>query len=556
MSDIIYEVYVFHDYRWQLEKQFDGAQHKARAVEYAEHVYREKHILAYKVMEERTDPATGEVRSKKVSNKKKVDELPKRPPPKPAAQSGGGASRPAARGSTPAAVAAAAAGAKPTQAEDAASLTDRGQLAIRILMFSLGLAVVTLFLAVLAGIGLVAVTGTLMLVAGSGFLASAALGIGLLANAPEERARVMRILSHLLSERVRKAEPEPPPAPVVAPAPVAAPAPPPPPPAAAPDPAMILLDPDEPESAVTPERRDNLLTMVQGFATIGRGWIVQLLKIPNAAENNQITAHMRFGLHLFLAGLCEQARKLKQWNYYEFAYVLRHSLDDLFNDPSNARRFVQNYSEYLTESRYAEMFQAGLNWDGKFSEGMPASIGLVQRWLNKSDGAPVPDVTVVFTDIIGSTEFTQRHGDKIQMELVQAHDRIVRQAVEDHHGRWVKHTGDGGMLAFDKAIDAVRAAAQMQNEVRVHNSIMPHLPLHLRVGLSSGQPIKAGEDLFGSTVQLAARVCALANAGQVIVSRQTQAACADSGFSFTDLGTKELKGFPEPQQVFALSLGS
>ncbi len=548
MADPVYDVYAFIDYRWQLVKQFQGRQRDA-AVEYAEFVYREKHVLAYRVIEEIAD-ASGEIRERKVANKKKVDTLPKRPPPTRVAPR----NIPGAQARGPAA----GSGAKTAAPVEPSQLSQRGRQAITMLLIALAIGAVAVLLVFLNAVGALSVVSSGALTAlGAGFAAATAAGLGMLATAPDERGLIMRQVFSFLSESESKPQPAgPPPTIATTTAPVAPPEPEMKPLELEPSPeALVQLDADDPDSQVSPERHRSLLAVVHGFVTVARAWIGKLLGQPGAAEHNQITAHMRFGIHLFLAGLCEQSGKLKQWDEHEQRFVLAESLAQLFNDQQSARRFAGNFQEYLAEPRYMDMYKAGLTWDGQLSEGMPAGPGLVDRWVNKSDGRAVEHISVMFTDIIGSTAFTQIHGDKLQMELVQAHDRIVRQAVEDHHGRWVKHTGDGAMLAFDKPLEAVRAAVQIQSEVKVHNEIMPALPLKLRVGISAGQPIKAGEDLFGSTVQLSARVCALAEAGQVVVSAAVSQACEGTGFAFFSLGSRELKGFPEPQAIYAVNMG-
>lgn len=548
MSDVAYDVYAFTDYRWQLVKQFQGRHQKEAAIEFAEHVYREKHVIAFRVIEEIHDPASGEIRERKILNRKKVDQLPnKRPAPaRPAA---------AARPREAAAAPPAQAGSQATIAA-AQPLSERGKQAILVLLAAMAIGAVAALLLILNITGVIALGSGTLGSMGAAFAVAAVAGLGLLASAPDERGMILRAFMQLLSER--EAAPAQPAAmqqaPVQAeaqqaaadmqPAPAGEPA----------KPDMVRLETEDPDSAVTLERHASLLGVVSGFVTLARAWIAKLLHMPGAAEQHTITRHMSFGIHLFLAGLCEQAARLKQWALHEQKFVLAESLAQVFGDPQSARRFANNFQEYLTEPRSMEMYQAGLGWNGQLEDSMPAGPALAQRWLSKADGKPVDSVTVMFTDIIGSTEFTQRHGDSVQMELVQAHDRIVRQAAEDHHGRWVKHTGDGAMLAFQTPLEAVRAAVQIQSEVRVHNEIMPQLPLHLRVGLSTGKPIKAGEDLFGSTVQLAARVCALADMGQIVVSETVTAACAGTGFSFANMGSRSLKGFPEPQTVYGIVL--
>ena len=114
--------------------------------------------------------------------------------------------------------------------------------------------------------------------------------------------------------------------------------------------------------------------------------------------------------------------------------------------------------------------------------------------------------TVLFTDIVGSTELTQRFGDDAVMALLQVHDTIVRDALSAYAGREVKHTGDGIMASFCSAVAAVRAAMQIQQKLTQHVQVNTDFPVTIRIGAAAGEPVESNHDLFGSTVQLAARL--------------------------------------------------
>jgi class 3 adenylate cyclase len=154
--------------------------------------------------------------------------------------------------------------------------------------------------------------------------------------------------------------------------------------------------------------------------------------------------------------------------------------------------------------------------------------------------------SIMFTDIVGSTELTQRLGDEGAMLFVDTHDSIVRDALETCEGREVKHTGDGIMASFISAAAAVRCACRIQTALAEHREKYPDVPLQVRIGLAAGEPVEKRNDLFGSTVQLAARLCAHAEVGQVLVSNAIAELCDGKGFSFDDKGQTLLKGFSEP----------
>ena len=119
---------------------------------------------------------------------------------------------------------------------------------------------------------------------------------------------------------------------------------------------------------------------------------------------------------------------------------------------------------------------------------------------------------VLFTDICGSIDLTQRLGDQASTDLVREHDEIVRDALGRWAGREVKHTGDGIMASFDSVAGAVEAAVAVQRALGDRNRARD-TPFEVSIGISAGEPVTAGDDLFGATVQLAARLCAACRAG-------------------------------------------
>jgi class 3 adenylate cyclase len=159
--------------------------------------------------------------------------------------------------------------------------------------------------------------------------------------------------------------------------------------------------------------------------------------------------------------------------------------------------------------------------------------------------------TVLFTDVVNSTTLTQSLGDEAALAIVGVHDRIVRDALSALGGREVKHTGDGIMASFVSAASAVRCAIQIQQELDKHAQLNSEHPLKVRVGAAAGEPVEKNNDLFGSTVQLAARLCAHAQPEQILVSSAIADLCAGKGLSFEDLGEVTFKGFASPVRAHA-----
>jgi len=162
--------------------------------------------------------------------------------------------------------------------------------------------------------------------------------------------------------------------------------------------------------------------------------------------------------------------------------------------------------------------------------------------------------SILFTDIVNSTETTSKFGDDAIVAILSVHDRVVRHALRDNGGREVKHTGDGIMAVFISAVDAVRFACQVQGELRAYNERGPDHPIMVRIGISAGEPIEQDDDLFGSTVQLAARLCAHAEPGHVLVSNAVAALCAGEDLKFTEAREVQLKGFSNAVETHFVDL--
>jgi class 3 adenylate cyclase len=150
--------------------------------------------------------------------------------------------------------------------------------------------------------------------------------------------------------------------------------------------------------------------------------------------------------------------------------------------------------------------------------------------------------TILFTDIVGSTAMTQRLGDHAAMAVLELHDRCVRGAIQRTGGREVKHLGDGIMAAFASAQLAMRCASFIHSELSAAN--VAGEPVSVRVGAASGEPVERQGDFFGSTVQLAARLCAHAQPARTLVSSSVVEQCRE--IRFEDVGEVALKGFPQP----------
>lgn len=158
--------------------------------------------------------------------------------------------------------------------------------------------------------------------------------------------------------------------------------------------------------------------------------------------------------------------------------------------------------------------------------------------------------TIMFTDIVDSTGMTFRLGDERAVEMIRAHDAVVRRSLGDTGGREVKHTGDGIMASFTDPLGAAGCARSIQQGFAAFNLASAE-KIRVRIGLDAGEPVADSNDLFGSTVQMAARLCQAAPPDSIIVS----GAVRDLIGSRYDLQRRppaRLKGFEFPVELFEL----
>lgn len=153
--------------------------------------------------------------------------------------------------------------------------------------------------------------------------------------------------------------------------------------------------------------------------------------------------------------------------------------------------------------------------------------------------------TMLFTDIVDSTKTAARLGDRRWTALMETHDSVVRMELETFHGREIKATGDGFVALFDGPARAIRCGLAIRDQLR-------DLGIDIRAGVHTSEVELVGDDIRGLGVHVAARIMALAGAGEVIVSSVVRDLTVGSGLSFTDRGRHPLKGVPGEWQVFSV----
>lgn len=507
MAQTNFEVYAFDGARWTIQQTYSGDQREA-ALDLAKELYAQAHIKGVRVVEDSYDEAGGELSQKTVLSRTKSDDVPKnlnkeiKQPPAPLPKPKPEPPKPAFVASKPVPGAPVPRQSKaPPAARQPASAPPPAVTQALLAYLTPGRVI-----AAVAGSGLLAAGGSFLLaqvpadaamlhtmrnVLGTNYLLAMAIalfGLGLLTSG----------LALLLSAppRVATASPAPPELAVEA---AAEPAPTP--PVVSARFPTIEFEEDEPDIPAGAELASEALQVIAFF----HDSLAALARDGVYMTDGRLDAFNWFGCHLFFAGLAEEEARRRQWDRPTCQRIIAAGMKAVLADPRHAARFAARYEDYLTEPRALAMFNRGLDSSSHRHAGDPAAReGLrqaLEEWNKRgSEGRAGDHVCVMFTDIAGSTEFAQTHGDAQHFEVVQAHNRIVRSALEEYSGREIKHTGDGIMAAFDDGDLAARAALQIQREIAAHREVNPQLGMFLRIGLAAGEPIRAGDDLFGSTV--------------------------------------------------------
>jgi class 3 adenylate cyclase len=177
-----------------------------------------------------------------------------------------------------------------------------------------------------------------------------------------------------------------------------------------------------------------------------------------------------------------------------------------------------------------------------------ADLDEIEEFLTGARHAPATDrvlATVLFTDIVGSTERVAELGDRRWRDLLDSHDRTVRRQLGRFRGREVNTSGDGFLATFDGPGRAIECACAIRDAVRA-------LGIEVRAGLHTGEIEVRGDDVAGMAVHIGARVSASAGAGEVFASSTVKDLVAGSGIEFDDRGEHDLKGVPGAWRLFAV----
>jgi class 3 adenylate cyclase len=218
-----------------------------------------------------------------------------------------------------------------------------------------------------------------------------------------------------------------------------------------------------------------------------------------------------------------------------------HRAEDSLNLPAGSRYMADR----IPGARYVELPGEDHLW---FFGDQDALLDEIEQFLTGTRRVREPDrvlATVMFTDIVGSTERAAELGDRRWRELLASHEAVVRAQLERFRGREVQMLGDGVLATFDGPARAIRCARVICDEIRA-------LGIEIRAGLHTGECEMVNGDVVGIAVHTGARVSAKASSGEVLVSSTVKDLVAGSGIEFQDRGVHQLKGVPGEWRLFAV----
>jgi class 3 adenylate cyclase/tetratricopeptide (TPR) repeat protein len=292
-----------------------------------------------------------------------------------------------------------------------------------------------------------------------------------------------------------------------------------------------------PQSSATTARLLGLAALLLDDPQAAWQYLGQALQVAKRLEHRPETAQVRLAL----------ARVLFEHHPEERREALEH-----------LNFAVQEFQAMKMQPALEEAMRLKLQAQGVSSTDIQTSIDAVAAsvYVDKPDlrphAAPDGTVTILFSDIEGSTALNERVGDKRWMELLREHNAIVREKVKAHGGFEVKSEGDGFMLAFQSARRAIDCAIAIQQALAQRNQSADE-PIRVRMGLHTGEAIKEGDDFFGKHVNLAARIAGQAKGGEVLVSSLLKELTDSVGdIPFGEGREVELKGLAGSHRAFAL----
>jgi len=311
--------------------------------------------------------------------------------------------------------------------------------------------------------------------------------------------------------------------------------------------ARILIADDYPEGLAEEVGRQFVDWLVSAWGTgecIGRAFIESPESvIPTLAHFERNACTPKMVGEIMTANVLVDVRPLLPM--VAAPTLVIHNRQDPLVQPAWGRACA----DLVPGARYLE-FDGAFHCTSYVEKALPRIEAAVDFLAGPQTAAPRPAgralASVLFTDIVGSTEAASRMGDSAWRETLEQHDHRARGVIADAGGRFVKSTGDGVLATFDGPSDAVRCARSLVEAMRP-------LDMAIRAGVHTGEIEHRGGDVGGIGVHLAARVTSLAGSGEVLVSRTVRDLTLGSELKFSGRGTHSLKGVPGEWEIFAVT---
>ena len=284
-----------------------------------------------------------------------------------------------------------------------------------------------------------------------------------------------------------------------------------------------------------------------------RAWgtgVVLELSAPSVADDPQLKRWV--GRYMRLSAPPAASTRMYRWVLQVDVRSVLPSIQapTLILHREENRHYRAPMGEYLVEhipaAKYVKL--PGADWYPPFVNAEPV-LDEIEEFLTGARPAPAQDrilATVMFTDIVGSTDLAARLGDQRWLDLKATHDGLVRTHLDRDRGKDVATTGDGFLATFDGPARAVRCASEIASAVR-------SLGIEIRAGLHSGEVEIQDGQIAGIAVHIAARVMALAGTGRVLVSGTVKDLVVGSSIRFADRGSQPLRGIPGEWRLFEVT---
>jgi pimeloyl-ACP methyl ester carboxylesterase len=290
---------------------------------------------------------------------------------------------------------------------------------------------------------------------------------------------------------------------------------------------------------------DDILKMVKHWGAGGFGYSVMPEKMPEyrdllgrleraCATPNALRAMLETNIKIDVRAVLPDI---------QVPVLVMHCRDDIGVPVANGRYLADN----LPNAKYVELPHGGhMPFFGAF-EGIVEEVVQFMLGDDALDLTAAPPhsflSTVLFTDIVGSSQLLAKLGDQKWRQKLDEHDRLAKREIDNYQGRIIKHTGDGLLVTFDGPARGIRCAKAMSNAVS-------ELGLEIRCGLHIGEVEPRGDDITGLAVHVAARVMDQAVHSETLITRTLHDLTAGSGLTFTDHGQHRLKGLGDSWQLY------